>query len=271
MKSLLLILLFIIQASTLFSQEDAMQNYNGDFEAGTMDYWRFAEVAGITSGSYAEITDSSFTGNYATQVTWKAGGVGMVELVLDNWSSRVEVVEGQSYTINAAVMATEDVGLRLHISLGFFNSAGSVINESTVDWGLSSSYVVKQHTGLAPPGAVNCWIAFRLFGSTTRWPESTGITLIDDVQLWTEPIVPNSIENNTENYLNVFPNPVSTLLRIESSDHIENVSIYDMQGQLIKIVSDNFDNIYCGNIVSGMYILKIIGEEKNIIRTIIKD
>ena len=270
-RILLSISILSLYGSLIFSQQNVMESYNGDFEAGTMDYWRFVEVADVRAGSYAEITKNSFFGNYATQVTWKAGAEGIIDLVLDNWSEGVEVIAGQSYTLKAAVKAVEGIGLRLHVTLGFFNSAGNVINESTADWVLGDYYSEEQHTGIAPAGAVNCWLAFRLFGSNTRWPVSTGITRIDEVQLWTEPTEINSINNNFDNDFHIYPNPVGDKLNVSSNIEIISISVFNIYGQLIKTVQENFTNIYFGDILPGIYIVNLKSINGNIIKTVIKN
>lgn len=223
------------------------------------------------AGSFAEITDNSYSGNYAAQVTWKTGAVGIVDLVLDNWSEGVEVVAGQTYTLNAAVMAIEGSGLRLHVTLGFFNSTGSVINESTADWILGDSYEEKQHVGLAPTGAVNCWIAFRLFGNNSRWPTTTGITLIDNIQLWTEPVEINTIDKSFENDFSIFPNPVGDYLHIISESKINSIFIYNIQGLLLKKINENLNTVNFQEFQAGMYILHLKTKKGNLIKRIIKE
>ncbi len=66
-------LLLLYVSTSLMAQINMMDNYNGDFEFGTLDHWRFVEVADSIAGSYAEIKENSFDGDYAAQITWKYG------------------------------------------------------------------------------------------------------------------------------------------------------------------------------------------------------
>lgn len=271
-KSILLVALFLTYMSTSLAQINVMEDYNGDFEAGTFDYWRFVEVADSAAGSYAEIVDESYTGSHAAQLTWKSGASGIIDLVLDNWLTGPEVVAGHSYTLNAAIMAVEGTGL-LHVSLGFFNSSGGVISESSKNWVLGDHYEVKEHVGTAPAGAINCWIAFRLFAENgSRWPEAKAITLIDDVQLWESPPDVTSINDVLpEDGLNLYPNPVANQLHVESKTEIRTISVYNMQGQLEKEIFKDFNDINMKDLSAGIYIIKVISDEETFFKTVVKE
>ena len=271
-KSIILLSVLLTSASISVAQINVMEDYNGDFEAGTFDYWRFVEVADSAAGSYAEIVDESYTGGHAAQLTWKSGASGIIDLVFDNWLTGPEVVAGHRYTLNAAIMAVEGTGL-LHVSLGFFNSSGGVISESSKNWILDDHYEVKEHMGTAPAGAMNCWIAFRLFAENgSRWPEENAITLVDDVQLWESPPDVTSINDVLpEDGLNLYPNPVDRQLHVVSKTEIRTISVYNMQGQLEKEIFKDFTNINMKDLSPGIYIIKVISKEGTFFKTVVKE
>ena len=265
-----LILMYV--STSLMAQINVMENYNGDFEYGTFDHWRFVEVADSAAGSYAEIVDNSFDGDYAAQITWKSGASGIIDLVFDNWNTNVEVVAGNTYTLNAAIMAIEEPGLLLHITLGYFNSAGGVISESTSNWVLDDFYEIKEHTSTAPAGATNCWIAFRLYAENGgRWPAKTAITMIDNVELWESPPDEPSATLNLQEYeICLYPNPVPDRLYIETNSKIESIEVYNIHGHLVKKSVEGCNTIYMADLSAGLYIIRVNSALRSLVKTIIK-
>ena len=76
----------------------------------------------------------------------------------------------------------------------------------------------------------------------------------------------NSLEKG--NSIKVFPNPSRGNFNIQISDFSGNVSIsiYDINGRQVYSLNENFDNqktIQAGNLQSGLYILKLTGENLN--------
>lgn len=260
-------------STSMVAQINVMENYNGDFEFGTLDHWRFVELADSIAGSYAEISENAFDGDYAAQITWKSGASGIIDLVFDNWGSKVEVIAGNTYTLNAAVMAIDEPGLLLHCTLGFFNSSGSVINESTRDWVTKDFYEVKELVSIAPAGATNCWIAFRLFAENGgRWPAKTGITLIDNVELWeTPPEETSAINNLSENGIRLYPNPVQERLQIESKNEILNIEVYNIHGNKVINTTEGFNTINMTGLPSGLYVVKVNCISGSNIQSIVKE
>lgn len=90
---------------------------------------------------------------------------------------------------------------------------------------------------------------------------------------------PNILGNNDivfENEISVFPNPVSEYLTISNPNNtqLETAFLYDITGRLVQtfnlseINSDNVINL--NSISKGIYLLKLIGEQTNITKRIIK-
>ena len=83
------------------------------------------------------------------------------------------------------------------------------------------------------------------------------------------------IENQEEISLNIFPNPVSSILTIESSQTLSNdIEIYDVNGKLIKTVKDYGNTIIIdvSAFENGIYFLNSeIGERKIVRKVLIEN
>ncbi len=193
-------------------------------------------------------------------------------MVFDNWNSKPEVVAGNTYTLNAAIMAIEEPNLLLHCTLGFFNSAGAVLSESTINWVLNDFYEVKELVGIAPSGATNCWIAFRLFAENgARWPAKTGITLIDNVELWETPPDATFVTDNFPEYkISLYPNPVQESLHIVSENRIKSIDIYDIHGNLVKKFVEDCSTVNMADLATGLYLVRVNFASESYIQTIMK-
>lgn len=70
-----------------------------------------------------------------------------------------------------------------------------------------------------------------------------------------------SIDKTNNNYVNIYPNPTTGLININSNQQILNCEIYNIQGKKIKTYNSNTLNISILN--KGVYILKIITDESS--------
>lgn len=74
-----------------------------------------------------------------------------------------------------------------------------------------------------------------------------------------------SVNNNSIDTFNIFPNPVSDILNISSNSIIQNLSIYNMNGQKVIETNTSLKQIDISNFSSGVYLLKVVGENEEII------
>ena len=97
---------------------------------------------------------------------------------------------------------------------------------------------------------------------------------VDDLKLYNYALsqaeVTNLFTNNTlsssdfsQNNLEVklYPNPVNDVLNIETALEIQNVEIYNIQGQ--KVLSSNQKQINISDLASGMYMVRIQDIDNN--------
>ncbi len=64
-------------------------------------------------------------------------------------------------------------------------------------------------------------------------------------------------ENETNSGISIFPNPVADNLYINSGNDIQNVKIYNLQGQMISEQNGNVNEVSVSGLANGMYILQV--------------
>lgn len=98
------------------------------------------------------------------------------------------------------------------------------------------------------------------YGQNDFW-----IMLLDDVSLGI-----NTPENKS---VKILPNPVNSTLTVSSSEQIDSLYIYSIQGRLIKMyqnINSDSKNINIAEYPSGLYLVKIKSKNKTITKKIIK-
>lgn len=80
---------------------------------------------------------------------------------------------------------------------------------------------------------------------------------------------PAGIEDVTvEN--SIYPNPATDNIIINSTENVQRVEIYNMQGQLVKVESGNVNNISVRDLANGMYTLKLTTDNGTSVHKIVK-
>ena len=77
------------------------------------------------------------------------------------------------------------------------------------------------------------------------------------------------IEDNNLINFTIYPNPALDILNIESQQQIETIKIYNLQGQLIKEVSNN--NVDVSQLTIGLYFIQLSVEGKTVTKKFIKE
>jgi pectate lyase len=80
-----------------------------------------------------------------------------------------------------------------------------------------------------------------------------------------------NVNQNINQNIVLYPNPVTNELNILTNSKIEEVSIYNIIGQLIKVQKGDFKTIDMSNFRSGNYLLKVVSEDGVITKKIIKE
>lgn len=82
-------------------------------------------------------------------------------------------------------------------------------------------------------------------------------------------LYPAGIEEvTTEN--SIYPNPATDQITINSTDNVQRVEIYNMQGQLVKAETGAVNNISVKDLANGMYTLKLTTDNGTSIHKIVK-
>jgi len=77
------------------------------------------------------------------------------------------------------------------------------------------------------------------------------------------------IEDYLQNSFTIFPNPTQDILFIESHHPIENVKVYNLQGQLIKEVLSKIVDV--SQLTNGLYFVQVAYEGKSVTKKFIKE
>ena len=78
------------------------------------------------------------------------------------------------------------------------------------------------------------------------------------------------LENIKKSTINIYPNPVKSILNIKTDDKIKTIELYDEIGRKVKNLS-NSNVINLENLNKGIYYLKIQTEKSSSVEKIIKE
>jgi hypothetical protein len=78
------------------------------------------------------------------------------------------------------------------------------------------------------------------------------------------------VENIKKSTINIYPNPVKSILNIKTDDKIKTIELYDEIGRKVKNLS-NSNVINLENLNKGIYYLKIQTEKSSSVEKIIKE
>jgi len=76
-------------------------------------------------------------------------------------------------------------------------------------------------------------------------------------------------EYNSSNY-NIYPNPTSNQLTIDTELEISEITIIDITGKTIKTITTDFNIVDVSNLTNGIYFIKIINKEGSITKKFVK-
>ena len=79
-----------------------------------------------------------------------------------------------------------------------------------------------------------------------------------------------SISESTAFFNQIYPNPTSSQLIIKSDFDIKNISISDLTGKMLKLITPISETIDVSYLPSGIYFIKLSGEQNTIIKKFIK-
>ena len=271
MKLRLLIALILSNVLLVYSQENILDAYNGDFENG-ITHWRFFEVPG-GNGSFAATTTDAVSGNVAMELNFTSDYGNIIDRGFDNWDTGVPVKGGELYTLKAFVKADTNSSeglVMVRFSFGFFDASGAIAAMGGKDHPLTHDYLEKSYTVKAPDQAATCWVAFRLFDATDPCAPLRSM-YIDHVRILRKYGVsvesPSASESETINLTN-YPNPFNLETTISynlGKSSTVTLGVYDILGQAVALLLDqeqqttgNYKiNWVPENLASGIYLYRL--------------
>ncbi|WP_430815154.1 T9SS type A sorting domain-containing protein [Carboxylicivirga sp. RSCT41] len=99
-------------------------------------------------------------------------------------------------------------------------------------------------------------VVIKLKNNTTEINPAKGV-IVDKI-FWKNNI-PTSVDYNYIDQIKIFPNPVVDKLNIKCELDIQEISICNIDGTIVKFITDTQNNIIdCSNLNSGIYLLSIV-------------
>ncbi|MBK8720749.1 MAG: T9SS type A sorting domain-containing protein [Saprospiraceae bacterium] len=73
--------------------------------------------------------------------------------------------------------------------------------------------------------------------------------------------------------LKIYPNPTYSVLNLENLNGYEKATIYDINGKLLvqKVISNDVEKIDLSNLTNGIYFLRLVNKNTDIVTKIIKN
>jgi hypothetical protein len=140
--------------------------------------------------------------------------------------------------------------IKVHIDLDNDSLAIFLNGESVETWPFS--YTDSGDSGICQLGLLN-------FFAGSAMPNTPGTYYVDDfvfTQLSTTGI--EAYSNNSS--IRLYPNPATDMLNIRSDNEILKASIMNIDGQVVKSISGNFNNIGISDLSNGLYFVNICTE-----------
>jgi len=261
---------------------DNYNNFGGTFEHGGTYNYQYDENGNMVHydmifGSWGLFETADFTydannncilemycmDNYSggfdpsakTEYTYNADGF-LVEM-------KSYYYEYGSWTINTQKVYTRDENNNVTIEESF-DAYGAVVERHEYEYDMNmlfedvAPYVNPEGENPNPVKTANARILDKF------WTQSDGgtLTYICDYYYYYKEIEHESVEENIAENVNVYPNPATDNFTIQSNDY-QRVELIDAAGKLV--FSSNFENVLTistEGMASGVYFVKLIGNEK---------
>lgn len=122
------------------------------------------------------------------------------------------------------------------------------------------NYAFKKHYEETPDNSVGSW----------SYNFSRCMNFNGDPGLIINSKVTASVSNEMISSVDLYPNPTSNILTIDTKLPIINIEIYSVLGKKVKEVNSNFDNISLNDLSNGIYLLRIKSENGYAVKKIMK-
>lgn len=259
---------FVMEGDTVFEDKNCFKIFREDVFVGFSDYDDIIDTVTNSKkyfGLICEDNDSIFF-KYPDSEMSMIFDFNME--VGDSITFNVEGCEENSLVLNLVKLETNIENLR----------SQKFIVGNSIDFFLQDTITILEGVGLLDDihggdhpfqyGILDCIIYNPLFklncfiSSEFEYPMNN--SCLSNFELITG-IQKNSVEN-----LYFYPNPTNGLIIINRNDRIREIEIYDLNGNRLRIEKSNVEIIDISNFENGIYLLKIVTENKCSIQKIIK-
>jgi hypothetical protein len=195
-----------------------------------------SKIATVEQGSSNTITlkgntDGNYTGRYIVFIDWNQDGD-----FLD---------AGETYfATGTGVTVVNSTGVDAKTAVG------TIVVPGTATLGTTRMRIKKNFSSTAYPNP--CFSAGTLAAGTL-----TGFGQAED---YTVNVVGAglAVSNTAKSQMSVYPNPMKDILNISAADKkVSEVSIYSIDGKLVKSVKENVSNVNVNSLSKGVYIVKV--------------
>jgi hypothetical protein len=139
--------------------------------------------------------------------------------------------------------------IKVHIDLDNDSLAIFIDGESIETWPFS--YTDSGDGGICQLGLLN-------FFAGSAMPNTPGTYYVDDF-VFTQ-LSPTGIKEHNSSDIRLYPNPATDLLSISSEKEIQHAEIMNIDGQLVKSISGQFNSIGISDLSNGFYFVKVYTE-----------
>ena len=209
-----------------------------------------------------ESNDSSeisyvLTPNYVDNVASITTDGSNTHTATDNDFYKIELDAGFDYTITA----------RAHDS---YNSGNQEVYSNDVIWSYSLDGLWSDlYDDVMEGNITHAGVGELLLGVSPYFEGQTGTYLLDIQISRTEIVSANPLENDL---LNIYPNPATDLIQIESSGIIDRVEIYDAKGRMVQTMDTNATTVSTNisGLSQGVYLLHLTRENQTTVHKFVK-
>ncbi len=229
--------------------------FSEDFEAANVDCWTFVDADG--DGYGWDVTNFNTTGNGNNGSDMAIVSASYINnlgaLTPDNWMilPAIELPAGSNFYLNWYAKGQDASYAAENYSVYISTTGGNVSDFGTAAFTEETSGEWAGHTiNLAQYAGQTIYVAFRHHDVTDMFYLD-----IDDISISGTAV--NAIENVNDVNVNIYPNPVSSVLRVEG-EGIEQVEVIDVNGRVVMNTKGGSINV--SSLADGVYMVRVVTE-----------
>lgn len=259
-KQLLFIIALTITTATTFGQM-SVSSVVGEYTMLASNIPNHS----VTSTTPDDVARAIEGGDPLAMIDWTGGGADSAFRQLRDINGTIDDING-SYSFDVvtseasanAIITVEFRKMRANTGTVTISINGSIVYSEAqpVDSGTATGYQSKTFTTnslvlSSTPTTVLIEFVDITKNTTTR----TGVRVYDAVVNVTETLSNDNINKNTTD-ISLYPNPATDSFKVQSNDAITNISVYSLNGQLVKSFTES-DSYDVSNLATGLYSVRI--------------